>query len=360
MTIDDLEQLIITAELEIARIRAAQVAAIRLLDGAQVATTDGSRTLTDWVAAKLDIGHDTATPLVTAARTMPDTLADELSRGDITFDRATAETRLHRHGATPHMIEGSRRFDIAGVRRLAARHRRITPRDEQTAFASQYVTIQPSLDGNTWNLWASLDSFDGRLVEKALHQRADEITDPGDHHMPTRLRMAFALTTICQDSLYQPLTEGSRPQPTVTVMADATLTTATRGHAGAEIVGGPRIGPTSLEELICIGTVEVNLVGADGAMVGLKPSRSIPPRLRRAVLARDGACTIDGCASRYRLEAHHIHEKAKLGSDDPTNLTTLCWTHHHIYIHRRGFTLDPHSPPARRKLRPPRSAHPPH
>ncbi|MDH4309863.1 MAG: hypothetical protein OEX04_20510, partial [Acidimicrobiia bacterium] len=53
VTIDHLEQLIITSELEIARIRAAQVAAIRLLDGAQVATTDGSRTLTDWVAAKV-------------------------------------------------------------------------------------------------------------------------------------------------------------------------------------------------------------------------------------------------------------------------------------------------------------------
>ena len=55
----------------------------------------------------------------------------------------------------------------------------------------------------------------------------------------------------------------------------------------------------------------------------------------------------------YRLEIHHVIERSNGGTDDPTNLATLCWTHHHVFIHRRGHTIDPNSPPGRRRLRPP-------
>jgi hypothetical protein len=56
---------------------------------------------------------------------MPDDLSDELTAGGVSFDRALAETRLHRCGADPDVITSSRGLDLAGVRRLAARHRRI-------------------------------------------------------------------------------------------------------------------------------------------------------------------------------------------------------------------------------------------
>ena len=81
----------------------------------------------------------------------------------------------------------------------------------------------------------------------------------------------------------------------------------------------------------------------------------IPRRLRRWILARDGAvCTVAGCTSRYRLQIHHITRWVDGGRTDAENLTTLCWFHHHVVIHGQGFTIDPHSPPQRRRLlRPP-------
>ena len=54
--------------------------------------------------------------------------------------------------------------------------------------------------------------------------------------------------------------------------------------------------------------------------------------------------------SRYRLQIHHITRWADGGRTDPQNLTTLCWFHHHVAIHGQGFTIDPHSPPQRRRL----------
>jgi len=80
-------------------------------------------------------------------------------------------------------------------------------------------------------------------------------------------------------------------------------------------------------------------------------SRPITPQLRRFVMDRDGAaCTIAGCTSRYRLQVHHITRWIDGGRTDPENLTTVCWFHHHIVIHGQGFTIDPDSPPQRRRL----------
>ncbi|MEN8235007.1 MAG: HNH endonuclease signature motif containing protein, partial [Actinomycetota bacterium] len=81
--------------------------------------------------------------------------------------------------------------------------------------------------------------------------------------------------------------------------------------------------------------------------------RVIPPRLRRFVLARDDGCTIAGCTSRYRLQTHHVIPWSQGGPTDAANLTTVCWYHHHIAIHGKGFTIDPATPSQRRRLLPP-------
>jgi hypothetical protein len=75
-------------------------------------------------------------------------------------------------------------------------------------------------------------------------------------------------------------------------------------------------------------------------------TRAIPPAIRRTVAQRDGACTADGCTSRYRLEPHHIEPWSHGGDHHPNNLTTLCWFHHHIVIHGHGFAI-PDSKPGR-------------
>jgi hypothetical protein len=326
------------------------VNAIGQLDQAQVATSDGCRTMVDWVSSRLDLRHDVARELLSASRTMPEALIGELAAGVVSFDRAIAETRLHTNNAPEDTIRRSRGLDLAGVRRQAAKHTRICRREEQNAFLAQQVMIQPSLGGGGWNLWATLEGFEGSVVEKALTARAEEL----GVGMPPGLRMALALTTICQDSLYNEANPNASGDPIVTITADANLLLATNGEAGAEITTGPRIGAMTLQELLCVGKAELNVMTDDGDLMGVgRTTTSLPPRLRRAVVARDGACVIDGCTSRYRFEIHHVVERSNGGSDDPSNLATLCWVHHHVFVHRRGFTIDPESPPGRRRLKRP-------
>jgi hypothetical protein len=107
----------------------------------------------------------------------------------------------------------------------------------------------------------------------------------------------------------------------------------------------------------------VQLVGLQEAkpVITSQSSSGVPPAVRSFVTWRDKDCTVSGCSSRYRLQVHHIKHRAHFGDDDPDNLATLCWFHHHIAVHQTGFTLDLTDPPGCRSLIPPNRGHdPPH
>jgi hypothetical protein len=161
---------------------------------------------------------------------------------------------------------------------------------------------------------------------------------------------------MAQDSLDRPDEDADRTNgteaspsggPSVTVLVDATQDDAA---SHAEVEYGARVGPNTLETILCTGSVRV--VGMDGGrpISASRSGRAIPPAIRAVVAHRDKRCVIDGCTSRYRLQPHHIRHWADGGTHDPDNLVTLCWYHHHVAIHRSGFRIDPESPPLRRRL----------
>ena len=73
-------------------------------------------------------------------------------------------------------------------------------------------------------------------------------------------------------------------------------------------------------------------VSADPAV----PNRAtVPPSIRRAVLARDRhCCSTTGCSATRFLEVHHRTPRAAGGSNDLENLTTLCGACHR-FAHER-------------------------
>ena len=358
-TIDQREAEFVACERLIGRVRARQLELLRSLDADQVRLLDGSRSMTDWVTARLDVLPKTASGLVGAAKLLeaaPE-LAAELASGEASFDRTVATARLAAAGADAVTVERSRGFDLSGVARLTARHRRVARRDEAEAFRGRFFVIQPSLDESWSDLWGGLPGFEAELLAEALARRAEAFPEPGDTRRESRrARMADALVSIAQDSLDPPIDAEAMPARVpgrVSVFVDAALAGANGGEAGGEVAAGPRVGPSVLERLLC--TVPVEVIGTDGlrAVWSSGGSRLIPPATRRMVLHRDGGCVIDGCSSRYRLEPHHVVPRSRGGPNDASNLASLCWYHHHVMIHGEGYTLDPASPPQRRRLQPP-------
>jgi hypothetical protein len=71
-----------------------------------------------------------------------------------------------------------------------------------------------------------------------------------------------------------------------------------------------------------------------------EPNRaSIPPKLRRQVLARDGhRCQAPGCRSTRFLEVHHREPRRRGGRNSAANLITLCAACHRL-LHEPGGRL---------------------
>ena len=367
ITIDALEQELIACERVIGKLRARQVEIIRSLDEAQVATADGARSMVEWTASRVDVDPDVARTLVNAAALFAEhpEIAGRLEAGSTGFDRAVATARLAAAGASHETLAASERYDLAGLRRVAARHRRLTKRTERETFKDRFFATQFTLDGTAGRGWFRLAGFELRLLEDAIDLRADMFRDLPGPTAPAGTRRADALVSVAQDSLEPPQgmlvadTAGyddtpplppARREPLVTVFVDAALAAETNGEAGVEVAAGAKAGPATLERILCGGAVQlVGLYEGTPVTIG-RTTRAIAPAVRRAVLWRDGGCTIDGCGSRYRLEPHHVVPWASGGSHDAENLTTLCWYHHHVAIHGEGHWLDQESPPGRRRF----------
>jgi hypothetical protein len=357
-TVAELEAELIAVEAEISESRARQTVLVNELDRAQAPQSDGSRSMVEWVQAHLDIDTTTARDLVLAARRIGwhRHLSDRLITGTATFPRIIATLKYADTGATSSQVRASFDRDLHGVARLTATRRRITPRDEHDMFTGRYFTIQPTLDESSYRMWGQLPGVMGRTVEKALDQRGDELPRPPDHSPTRGQRNADALATMAMDSLKGTDTATDAAPPQIAVFIDATTPDDTASidsgtaRDTATIAYGPRIGPNTLEGLLCSGRIQV--IGMDGGtpLVTSRGSRTIPRAIRHAVMYRDGGCTIDGCGSRYRLEPHHITPWSHGGNHTVDNLTTLCWYHHHVAIHGEGYRIDPDTPPLRRRL----------
>lgn len=329
-SVDAIEQILVESEREISRIRATQIAALQLVDEGQVATADGARTLSEWVARRLDMSIGSARSLV---RTMRRTesklhLRESLADGEATFDRIEAVSKASDTGTDPLLS----RFDISGVYREAARQARISAGAEEKTFLDQHLILQPSLDESWWKIWGGLDGRAGAVVDKALNEIADQLPQvEGQPTDPAWLR-AIALAELCVSD--------EPPPAHISIFIDTDTAVPAAGEAGIYLEAGPRVGRAALEAILCDSVHEVTVSAEDGTLMKYgRRSRSIPPSLRRAIIRRDGnRCAIAGCNSRHRLQVHHVVAWSDGGPTDPDNLITVCWHHHQVAIHRLGLT----------------------
>ena len=350
-TVGELEGDLVGVEAKISLLRCEQQVLISELDRAQAPQCDASRSMVEWVQAHLDVRTDTARDLVFAARRFKWNrgLYHRMVYGGATFDRTVAAVKLADTGATAGLVEESYGRDLGGVARMIARTRHVTVAVERDVFSDRFFTIQPNLDESRYRMWGEAPGIMGAMIDKAICERADELhRDTGDLPSLRGQRRMDALTAMAQDSL-DGTTGESATSPHVTVFVDArqdnpTVTTT-------EIAYGPRVGPDALDLMLCTGRVRIVGLDAEGVPVVTSPAaRAIPPAIRHTVTHRDGACVIDGCGSRYRLEPHHIRRFSQGGTHHPDNLATVCWYHHHVAIHGNGYQIDPASPPLRRSL----------
>jgi 5-methylcytosine-specific restriction endonuclease McrA len=70
---------------------------------------------------------------------------------------------------------------------------------------------------------------------------------------------------------------------------------------------------------------------------GRRNKATIPPAVRRLVLARDRhTCRTPGCTHSKFLEVHHVVPRVRGGGNDPKNLVTLCSACHRLVHEKPG------------------------
>ncbi|MDE0287177.1 MAG: HNH endonuclease signature motif containing protein [bacterium] len=360
------EAALVRAEAQASRARGDQIGWVRhMLRGAAAARL-GYRSPVEMVASRLDTKRSVATKLVYLSERLGDHQIAGIRSGAVSYERALAETRLADAGASGEVIEGSRDLDLEEVGRLLRSHRKMSRADERAVFEDQYISMQPSWDGSHVKVNGRLGALEADICRQGLDRRGERLVPSGEARPDAGQRRALALTTMCQDELDRTPEPAKttaqrvrqarrrRREPALMVVANQALAEPSGNEQGVAMLAGARVGPDTVDLVRCLGTTEVVTV-AGQSILQHGTTTSMRPSLRRAVLARDDGCTIDGCVSTYRLEVHHIVPRSQGGTHTAENLTTLCWYHHHVAVHRRGMRVDPQSPTRRRRLLPPKA-----
>ncbi|MGH8913820.1 MAG: HNH endonuclease [Acidimicrobiia bacterium] len=345
LSIDALEQFMVDEERQISHHRANQIAALELLDRAQVATADGSRNLSEWVTARIDLSHETGKSLVRTMRRTGERpeLREALESGEASFDRVEAASRIDPPCPDPLWMH----LDVPGVLLEAANRARITGDEEKRTVLDNHLVMQPTLDESWWRIWGGLDGVTGAIVDHAVNRAADDLPIGPEAPRDSSWRRVMGLAQLCMGE--------EPPSAHISVFVDADLAVPADGRAGVYLEAGPRVGSHALEAVMCDAVSEVVAIGGDAEPMRYgRRSRTIPPALRRAIIHRDrNRCVIDGCSSRNRLQVHHVVPWSRGGPTDPSNLITVCWYHHHIAIHEMRLEPFRHPDHGRWRLRPP-------
>jgi hypothetical protein len=102
-------------------------------------------------------------------------------------------------------------------------------------------------------------------------------------------------------------------------------------HGATSVV----LSPAELERAMCDAIEIGDIDGEPG-----RATRSIPKRLKRHVLHRDGfCCRVPGCTATANIDVHHIVFLMYGGTNTLENLITLC-EGHHLAVHFGSLVIE--------------------
>jgi hypothetical protein len=254
--------------------------------------------------------------------------------------RTIVAARVEGHDATlqacePELLALARCGDLRGLRRAAAHFRNLAradgnePRDCDGLYLSRLFNGRTVLSGELGDLAAE-------TVVTALHAYTDPPTD-GDTRTSSQ-RTAAALVRICDVALAN-LNDVERPRAHVSVVLDWTTLTENRlGRTDGEFTGP--IHRNDIERLLCDCAISRIVTGPDSLPLDVgRTRRTVPPALRRALVARDQGCRFPGCNRPPGwCDAHHTTHWIHGGRTDRDTLILFCDHHHHV-VHQPGWTV---------------------
>ncbi len=333
------------------------LALIREFDGRGGWNT-GFRSCAAWLAWRVGLDLGAARERVRVARALGalPLLAQALARGELSYAKVRALTRVATPETETRLLAVGRAGTAAHVERLVRGWRRVDrlaeARETALRHASRALHVYQDEDGMVV-LRGRLEPEVGALLvqalaaaREALYQRARraEGDAAGSGNVsaetpPLAQQQADALALLAETALHQgldPGAPGERYQVVVHVDAPALADPEQPGQSALE--DGTGVSAETSRRLACDASRVVMRHDEDGRVVEIGArTRTIPPALRRALQHRDRGCRFPGCGVRFG-QGHHLHHWAQGGPTTLSNLALLCRRHHRA-VHEEGYQV---------------------
>ncbi|HEX4993805.1 MAG TPA: DUF222 domain-containing protein [Methylomirabilota bacterium] len=308
----------LSAHLEAATARL--LALIREFD-ARGGWSNGFRSCAEWLAWRVGLDPGAARERVRVARaleTLP-ALADALARGELSYAKVRALTRIATPETEARLLAVGRAGTAAHIESIVRGWRRLDrqaeAREATRQHAGRALHVHQDED-STVVLHGRLTPEVGTLLLRALDAARETLYQRrrATETSTWPQQQADALALLAETALHHELDPGApgeRYQVVVHVDAAVLADPAKPGQSVLE--EGPRVSAETSQRLACDASRVVMRHDADGRVVEVGArTRTIPPALRRALQHRDRSCRFPGCNVRI-AEGHHVRHWAHGG-----------------------------------------------
>jgi hypothetical protein len=294
--------------------------------------SDCAHWLSHRCAVSLQTAHDHLRVAI-ALKDLPMTSAG-LGEGSLSYSKVRALVRL----ATPVNEAGLIAFaKEVTASTLEGRIRELKNGEAGSAAEARHVqearSLKRTVQASTGmvKIEVVLPAESGELVMKALEQATvdEDPIAPSDYFA----RQADALVELAKAYLSgsSGKTTGTADHYQVLIHVDESALRGVGGRADLPL--------ESVKRLLCDSGAVPLVENSEGEPLSVgRKQRTVPPAIRRALMARDRHCAFPGCTHDRYLDAHHVQHWADGGPTHIDNLVLLC-TQHHRAVHEGGFHL---------------------
>jgi 5-methylcytosine-specific restriction endonuclease McrA len=288
-----------------------------------------------------------------ALGTLP-ALAAALARGELSYAKARALTRVATPETEARLLAVGRAGTAAHVERIVRGWRRVDrlaeARDAAKQRASRSLQVSPDEDGMVV-IRGRLEPEVGALLMRALAAARETLyrqargeatvaTDPPAEPPTAAQQQADALALLAASALQHGLDPGAPGERyQVVVHVDAPVLADPEQPGQSVLEDGARVSAETSQRLACDASRVVMRHDADGRLLEVGARiRTIPPALRRALQHRDRGCRFPGCGVQFG-QGHHLRHWAAGGPTTLSNLALLCRRHHRA-VHEEGYQVE--------------------
>jgi hypothetical protein len=340
-----------------------EAATARLLDlirefDARDGWNAGFRSCAHWLAWRVGMDLGAARERVRVARALGSLprLADALARGELSYAKVRALTRVATQETEERLLAVGRAGTACHVERIVRGWRRVDAlaeaRETTLRHTSRSLSVYEDEDGMVVIRGRLTPEAGAVLVQalaaarEALYQQArgtdadSTPTDVSAEPYSMAQQQADALALLAESALHQGLDPGAPGERyQVVVHVDAPVLVDSDAPGQSVLEGGTHVSAETSRRLACDASRVVMRHDPDGRVVEVGArTRTIPPALRRALHHRDRGCRFPGCGVSFG-QGHHIRHWARGGPTTLSNLAMLCRRHHRA-VHEEGYGVE--------------------